>query len=182
MLKLGLKSKFGMALASTALGAALIGGGTFALFTSEATNAGNTFTAGTLEIADVTGGAAFSTTTYFENLAPGDSEESKLKIENTGSLDAWVQIDSDNTKGTGALFEGDNPLTLNLPSNAVYVEAGATVEIPVSYSFPLAAGNEYQGATGQADIKVKAVQVRNNTLDSDNDGSFSDETGPQAWN
>jgi predicted ribosomally synthesized peptide with SipW-like signal peptide len=96
-----LKGKFGLALASTALGAALIGGGTFALFTSETSNEGNTFTAGTLEIQDVTGGSAFSLTQYFQNLAPGDSENGAIKIKNNGTLDAWVKISGVDTDGDG---------------------------------------------------------------------------------
>ncbi|QQE74838.1 SipW-dependent-type signal peptide-containing protein [Brevibacillus composti] len=172
-MKLGLKGKFGMALASTALGAALIGGGTFALFSDTAANEGNTFTAGTLTIEDVTGGAAFDYTVYFDNLAPGDSENEQLTIRNTGSLDAWVAIDTDNTTTTGALFEGDTPLTLTLDGDTVLIPAGGEATFDVSYNFPLEAGNEYQEATGTASIAIKAVQARNNT------NAAGD--GPTAW-
>lgn len=171
MLKLGLKSKFGMALASTALGAALIGGGTFALFTSEATNAGNTFTAGTLTIADVTGGAAFATSVNLANLAPGDHDSKTLTIENTGSLDAWVKIDS--VTKTGDLFGGATPVDITYDQGAVLVPAHTSKAFNVGYSFPLEADNSYQGDTGSVTFNVKAVQARNNTNDAG--------TAPNAW-
>lgn len=167
-----IKKKLGMALATTALGAMLIGGGTFALFTSTASNEGNTFTAGTLTIEDVTGGAAFSQSLYFDNLAPGDSENAALTIRNTGSLDAFVRISGVTT--SGALFEGDYPLTFSYDGATAVIPAGGTETFEISYSFPLEAGNEYQGATGTADINVQAVQVRNN--DANNDGE------PDSWN
>lgn len=175
-----LMKKLGMAMATTALGAMLIGGGTYALFTDTAENEGNTFTAGTLVIEDVTGGAAFSFTQYFNNLAPGDSESATITIKNDGSLAAWVKLDgyTDNGDGEmgneiGDLFDGDYPLTISLDSKFELIPPGESRSFTVSYSFPSDAGDEYQGATGTVDIHVKAVQARNNTK--------PDNSGPISW-
>lgn len=182
---MSIKKKFGMALATTALGAMLIGGGTFALFSGTASNEGNTFTAGTVAISSVTAqGKIFAGDLYFDNLAPGDSGTKTLTIKNNGSLDAWVKLDGythngegtldPNNKKAGDLFIGSNPLTLQLDSKFVRVPAnGGEASFNVSYSFPSAAGNEYQGTSGSATIKVKAVQARNNTN--------ATEDGPISW-
>ncbi|CCQ96160.1 putative Spore coat protein [[Clostridium] ultunense Esp] len=166
-----LKKKLGYALATTALGAMIVAGGTFALFTSEASNEGNTFTAGTVVIQDHTDGAIFDVTQFYDNLAPGDHESATITVSNSGTLDAWVKLD--NADVSGALFEGNHPLVLTLDNSVKRIPAGGSATFTVGYSFPLEAGNEYQGATGEATIHVKAVQARNNT----NEGN----TGPISW-
>lgn len=177
---MNLKKKLALGFASTVLGAALVGGGTFALFTDSAVNEGNTFSAGTVEIEDVTEGASFSTSTFIENLAPGDSEEAVLTIQNNGSLDAWVKVDNietsandDPTDGVGDLFEGDQPVNVQYEEEVVLIPAGETHTFDVGYDFPLAAGNEYQGDSGEVTFNIEAVQARNNTN--------ADETGPNNW-
>ena len=69
----------------------LIGAGTWAYFSDTETSEGNTFTAGTIDIAldgEDNGGVAYATT-YFNvaNMAPGDTETAYLEINNTGTLD-----------------------------------------------------------------------------------------------
>jgi spore coat-associated protein N len=173
-LRMSIKKKLLMATGTMALAAMLVSAGTFALFTSEATNAGNTFTSGTVSIEDVTGGAAFNQTMFFDNLAPGDGESATVTIENNGSLDAWVRIDTSNSVGTGALFEGTHPLAITLDGDVVQIPADGSATFDVSYSFPLAADNSYQEATGSLDINFQAVQVRNNV------NTAGD--GPISWN
>lgn len=162
-----------MAMGTMALAAMLVSAGTFALFTDDATNAGNTFTAGSVVIDDVTGGTAFSTSVLVGNLAPGDTESTTVTIKNNGTLDAWVQIDAANSVGTGALFVGAAPLAVTLDSDVVLIPAGGQAAFDVSYNFPLAADNSYEGATGTIDIAFQAVQARNNT-----NGTS---TGPNNW-
>jgi spore coat-associated protein N len=169
---MNVKKKIGLAMATTALGATLLAGGSFALFTSSASTAGNTFTAGTLTIADFTGGAVFASSQLIGNLAPGDHEDGVLTIKNTGSLDAWVAI-SGVVKSDSQLFWGGNALQITYPNTVVKIAAGATASLPVSYSLPLAAGNEYQNASGTVTFNVAAVQVRNNENDA--------HTGPNSW-
>jgi spore coat-associated protein N len=171
-----MKKKLLMAMGTMALAAMLVSAGTFALFTDDATNAGNTFTAGTVVIDDATiGGAAFvNQTVFFDNLAPGDGESALVTIVNNGTLDAWVRIDTANTVETGALFAAPTPLAVTLDSDVVLISAnGGTATFDVSYDFPLAADNSYQEATGSIDIAFQAVQARNNTL--------ADGSGPVGW-
>lgn len=178
---MSLKKKMGAALATTALGAALIGGGTFALFTADATNAGNEFQATTVAISDATGAGALSATSYIKDLAPGDHEDGVLKVKNDGKTDVWVKIKDISTNkddiannGIGDLFEGAKPLSISYQTTAVKIPKGETKEFTVGYSFPLEAGNEYQGDTGNVTFNIQAVQTRNNT------NAAGD--GPNSWN
>jgi spore coat-associated protein N len=172
------KQLLGAAMA-TAIGAAAIGGGTYALFTDSAANAGNTFTAGTVNIEDVTGGAALSSTTFISNLAPGDAETATLTVENQGSLNAWVKIDGAATSGD--LFGGSNPLTVSYDQGVVLIPAGQSHTFNVGYNLPLAAGNEYQGDQGEVTFDIKAVQSRNNG-DTNNNGVADSGEAPGSWN
>ncbi|PEC20575.1 TasA family protein [Bacillus cereus] len=76
-----LKKKLGMGIASAVLGAALVGGGTFAFFSDKEVS-NNTFAAGTLDLA-----LNPSTVVNVSNLKPGDTIEKEFKLENKGSLD-----------------------------------------------------------------------------------------------
>ncbi|EJS66547.1 cell division protein FtsN [Bacillus cereus] len=76
-----LKKKLGMGIASAVLGAALVGGGTFAFFSDKEVS-NNTFAAGTLDLA-----VNPSTVVNVSNLKPGDTIEKEFKLENKGSLD-----------------------------------------------------------------------------------------------
>jgi spore coat-associated protein N len=182
---MSIKKKMGAALVSTALGAALIGGGTFALFTSTDSNTGNTFTAGTVSI-DADNDAVFaSTDVTFNNMAPGDSGEKTITVTNKGTLDAWVAIDEITTTGLAGspnIF-AEGGLKLTKDSKIVKVAAnGGTATFTVDYEFPSSAGNNFQGAKGTAEIKFKAVQARNNGNDTNNNGVIDDgETAP-SWN
>ncbi|MCA1055231.1 CalY family protein [Rossellomorea aquimaris] len=172
---MGLKKSLGAAALAAGIGAAAIGGGTFALFTDTAANTGNTFTAGTLTLDDVSGGAIVSQAVNFDNLAPGDSGTVSMTVENNGTLDAWVKIDdtATNASKTGDLFGGDTPLSLTLDTDVVRVPAGGQTTFDVDYAFPLGADNSYQGDTGSFEVVVQAVQARNNTNGTD--------TAPNAW-
>ncbi|WP_313430506.1 CalY family protein [Siminovitchia terrae] len=78
---MGMKKRFGKGMMTVALGAALIGGGTYAYFSdTETTN--NTFAAGTLDL-------TLSPTEIInvENIAPGDSFIRDFELGNGGSLD-----------------------------------------------------------------------------------------------
>ncbi|WP_047153173.1 CalY family protein [Aneurinibacillus tyrosinisolvens] len=78
---MSIKSKIGMALATTALGAALIGGGTFAYF-SDSVQTNAAFTAGTLDL-----NAAPTTIIDVNNIKPGDWMNRSFDLKNDGSLD-----------------------------------------------------------------------------------------------
>jgi spore coat-associated protein N len=163
---MGIKKRLAGAALAAGIGVAAISGGTFALFTSSATNDANTFAAGTLTIEDITGGngsAAFTVT----NMAPGDSGNGTVKIKNSGSLDAWVAIDTANDTGDLA-----PALNITADTTAVLIPAGEEADFTVNYDLPLATGNEYQGKSAQLDVVFKAVQAKNNTTNG----------APISWN
>lgn len=89
-MELGIKKQLGMGVLSAALGIALIGGGTYAYFSSsETTN--NTFATGTLDL-------AVEPTTVIEvgDLKPGDWVIRDFELQNNGSLDIEkVYLDTD---------------------------------------------------------------------------------------
>lgn len=202
---MGLKTKLAMGLVASATGAAMMAGGTFALFSATAQNTGNTFTAGTVNVdASNSGSPAFTSTSYnFANMAPGDSGSVQLTVNNTGSLGEWVQISSISTSGN--LFDATNTATdtvnsmtqtandepLSLTANAdlssgqggYYIPAGGSTTITVDYSFPLQADNFYQGQTGTATLNVEAVQADNNTKGGNTaiPSSAGPGVGPTAW-
>jgi predicted ribosomally synthesized peptide with SipW-like signal peptide len=170
----GLKKKLVLAMATTALGATLVAGGTSALFTAAASNTNNSFTAGTVKIGL---DKADTVAKYFtvSNIAPGDSGSSPVIVSNTGSLELRYDIKSLLTGDLAAAQGSDNnPLTVK-----IYSDAGMTQEINpankrvlapttgtdtlyVKWQLPLAAGNGYQGKNATYSIEVNAEQTKNN--------------------
>lgn len=165
-----LKKTMAMAMATTALGATLIAGGSFAIFTSSAQNTGNTFAAGTLkvEIDKPDGKLAVG---YFTivNWAPGDSQIQPVVVSNKGTLD--LRYDLALAVG-GDLGTGAHPLVITAYSDAAgtvplsvtdrVLAVGGSEIVYVKVEFPKDAGNEYQGKKGTASIKVEAEQTKNN--------------------
>jgi spore coat-associated protein N len=80
-MKMSLKKKLGLGVASAALGLSLVGGGTYAYFSDSATETG-TFAAGTLDI-----NTDPSVLVGMDNLKPGDHIYRTFKLKNDGSLD-----------------------------------------------------------------------------------------------
>jgi predicted ribosomally synthesized peptide with SipW-like signal peptide len=178
---MSIKKKIGMGLATVALGAMLIGGGTLAIFTDSATNTSNTFTAGTLDISlDKADG-----TKYFDisNIAPGDSGSTTITVSNDGSLELRYDIATSLTGdlATSVDEDGDTVLdgnqlvvTITDSSNAVVLpgdnnrvlaangQAGDSETFTVSWSLPYNAGNFYQGKNASYAFTVNAEQTRNN--------------------
>jgi spore coat-associated protein N len=83
---MSLKKKLGLGMASAALGLSLVGGGTFAYFSDEAT-IHNGFAAGTLnlEVGNYPG-TTWPINFDLTNLRPGDRVERTFDLKNTGSL------------------------------------------------------------------------------------------------
>lgn len=185
---MSLKRKMGAALLTTAMGAALISAGTFALWTGEAPFEGSNFEPGLLEINSVDGGAAFKTAIHLENLAPGDSETVQVKVKNDGTLNAWIAFDEEQSNASiqGDLFtafEGHNtPLTITYDKSVKLLKPGETTTLDVTYTFPRNAPNHFQRAEyGYIDIFVKAVQSRNNG-DANDNGVIDPGDGVMNWN
>jgi predicted ribosomally synthesized peptide with SipW-like signal peptide len=93
-----------------ALAGALIGGGVYAYFSDTEASAGNTFTAGTLNLVPSTsgtgpaekytvteGGDGVNGKVVFTTLAPGDSGSITWTLENDGNLDGILTMASDVT-------------------------------------------------------------------------------------
>lgn len=100
---MGLKTKIGMAMATSAAGAAMVVGGSFALFSSYAYTDSNTFTAGTVKI-DVPGTFSAGDVTL-SNMAPGDTANTSFTVVNNGSLDEWIALETGpQNVGTPGLF------------------------------------------------------------------------------
>jgi spore coat-associated protein N len=87
---MSIKKKLGLGVGSLALGAALIGGGTFAYFNDTESSTGNTFAAGTIELTpDLPGGAIFNVA----NAKPGATFDTGVgTLKNTGSLPANLSV------------------------------------------------------------------------------------------
>ncbi|MTW87183.1 cell division protein FtsN [Virgibacillus dakarensis] len=87
---MGIKKQLSMGILSAALGISLIGGGTYAYFSSsETTN--NTFAAGTLDLA-----VEPTALIEVENLKPGDWVIRDFELQNNGTLDIEkVTLDTD---------------------------------------------------------------------------------------
>jgi spore coat-associated protein N len=95
-LQMGLKTKLAMAVATSAAGAAMIAGGTFAEFSSQASTTANTFSSGTLQLALNPNGSGWgahdtnvgATWVSPSNWAPGESMEATLQLSDTGTIGA----------------------------------------------------------------------------------------------
>lgn len=159
----------------------MVTAGSFALFSASSTNQNNVFTAGTVTLGAPT---SFTCSVHAGGLAPGDTGACNVGITYTGSLEAWLGVD---VSTSGVLFGGANPMTVTDVKDGAtslstlggtYIigkrNTGDSAAVSVEYSFPLAAGNEYQGQSGAIDLMFHAVQARNNTNGSN--------TGPNAWN
>lgn len=166
---MGVKKKLSMAFVIAALGAMLIGGGTLALFSAEVTNKGNTFTTGTVDISDITGGPA-TVKAQIGELFPGTSGIFPVKIKNVGSLKAFVKLDGFEYERVGlfavdpddAANGDDYSLKLVSQTGIQILEPGDEVDFIVYYELPEEAGDFYAEKTAKFDIVFKAVQYRNN--------------------
>lgn len=164
-----------LSLAAVSALSILVTGASFALFSAQTQNVNNTFTAGTVTLGSVT---PFTCNVATDNMAPGDSGSCNVSVTYTGSLAAWIGVDYSTS---GDLFTGANPMTASFGSYpniaGKYVlgqkNNGESADVTVNYNFPLAAGNEYQGKSGQINLQFHAVQARNNTNSTNN--------GPNAW-
>ena len=144
---MAIASKVALAMASSAVGAAMLAGGSFAWFSSTASSTNNQFTAGTVEVGMNATGNIFSTAAHFNNLAPGDSSTNAgtFTITTTNasnvssSLGEWVGIQNIET---GALFSGSTPLAI---SYTVQVYSGtSTVGSPIQGTVSSASSDTYQ--------------------------------------
>lgn len=174
-----LAKRISLSLLAIAMVSLVVSAASFALFSAQSSNVGNTFTAGT-----VTLGAPMTDLIDVNNIAPGDSGSMNYAIQYTGSLDAWIGID---TTSGGDLFtcDGGGQFTIGLSDGVNAYSAngvdqvvgnyapGDTLNLTVNWALALAAGNDCQGDSANMTLMVKAVQSKNNTNGTN--------TGPNAW-
>jgi len=149
---------------------ALVGGATFAYFTDSATNAENTFTAGTV---DINSAITSAWSSGFGNMAPGDSASATITVTNGGSLELRYDVaqvisgnlfsdlgDAANTPAVVTYTNDGIPFT---PGDNNFVLAPeASDSIVVTVTLPTTADNDYQGVAGNLDLAFNAEQTANN--------------------
>ncbi|MGD6802214.1 TasA family protein [Rossellomorea vietnamensis] len=88
---MGIKKKLGLGVASLAMGAALVGGGTFAYFNDTESSTGNTFAAGTIDLKpELTGSALWN----LPNQQPGATFDTGTQtLSNDGTLPGDLTMD-----------------------------------------------------------------------------------------
>jgi spore coat-associated protein N len=182
---MSIKKKLAMGTASLAIGAALVGGGTFAYFNDVEESNGNTFAAGTIDLApDLNGTALFN----LQNQKPGDPFNGTYTVNNAGSLAIGkVKLTTSYTAAGGAdssdlatqlkitslTFGGQSVdlsaygsevmlselqnATLTLPGG---IPVGGTADLAVVGEFVNTgvAQNEYQGDSVSIDLSLEALQ------------------------
>ncbi|MBT9173545.1 MAG: Spore coat-associated protein N [Syntrophomonadaceae bacterium] len=155
-----MKTKMFMSMLVIALAAALVGGATMALFTDTAANAGNTFTAGTV---DVEVGAVPAVPVAITNMAPGDTYNGSFTVRNAGTLELRYSVSA---AAAGALFGGPTPAVVGGlgDDQNVVLAPGASAAVSFTVALPIGAGNDYQGDVGTVDFTISAVQTANNPL------------------
>lgn len=185
---MSLKKQFALTLASVGLGAALIGGGTFAYFNDTETSNGNTFAAGTIDLRpDLDGSALFT----IADAKPGDTWNVNYTLSNAGSLASNVSVTADYTANGGADNSdigtqlvitnlqfggtavavndgGDGILTLNELDNinvalgALGADGAADDEKAITFTLTFnetnAPQNEYQGDSASVNLVFEARQ------------------------
>lgn len=109
---MSLKKRIVSSIATLALGAALIGGGTFAYFSDTATSAGNTFATGTIDIQTKFAPVPFNVTAA----KPGTTFGANFTVQNTGTLAANASLKFDYTNTDGATDGSDLGTVLEITS------------------------------------------------------------------
>ena len=144
--------------------AAIAGGATWAYFTDSKTVNNNTFSTGTVKISveNPNGTLPFKVT----GMAPGDSEELRIDIENTGSLDvtlsgnatgAWDGIGGDAfIDAEYKYWNGSGWVDFTNPNPEL--KSGKTLKVKVILTFDSNADNTYQNKTFRASFNVDAEQ------------------------
>lgn len=171
---MGIKKQIGMGVMSAALGLSLIGGGTYAYFSSsETTN--NTFAAGTLDL-------SINPTTIIEvgELQPGDSVTRDFELGNNGSLDiervtldtdySVIDANGDNTEDFGSHIEVEFLYNASKADEVIFETTLAELkdmepEAVNEHIFYPMLGEEGLPADGEADDLV----VKFNFINSDED-------------
>jgi hypothetical protein len=138
-----------------ALAAAGVGGAAFASFTASTDAAQNTVSSGTVSFADITtDGKGQRLTVGAKDLAPGDSLQRAVTIQNTGSVDMLDSIALTTAAATSSLLDTDTKDGLQLEIETCSVPWTET-DAPYTYTC--------SGTTASV-LKSAAVIGANRTL------------------
>jgi len=182
-------SRILLSAASIAAAGALIIGATFAYFSDTETSAGNTFTAGTLEI-DITDqnvDTPFASEAIISNWAPGETTNVNFDVKNTGSLPVYLRAAATGSWSDGGdatlvkvtlaeYWDGDSWETFASNSGGltgwVYYSLNGTdsnwftvagnggrAQIRLTVLFDPSANSTYEGKTFTANLTAQARQT-----------------------
>lgn len=146
----------------------LIGGAAFAAFTATATNTGNVFSTGTLNLTTNLS-SGFIT---MGNMKPGDTVNATLNVTNPGTLNETYNITGNVTGGTPLIddlklqvLNGATPMygpgTINglSPSAGQFgLTANTTSTLTFIVALPTGTPNDAQGQTANATFTFNGVQ------------------------
>lgn len=166
-----MKSRMFMSFLVIALAAALVGGATMAWFTSTATNEGNTFSAGTLEVAlqDDSGDPWQGPAYDVAGIAPGWSGgESTFVVKNTGTLALKYR-----GQFTANVSEEPNDIALYNAMMVKYSKDGGDTWTEASLSSLVAAGFTGNLAPGASDSVIIEPFLPTATGNAAQGGSFT---------
>lgn len=154
-----MRTKIASSFIIMALVCALVGGATFALFTSTATNAGNTFSAGTVVVS--AGEANFTDSVAIGNMAPGDVKTGSFVVHNGGTLAQWFKVTA---QPSGDLFNTSvmDQAAVVVFAPITWTQLAAGADATVNYTVALPIGATTQGKSGALNFKVDAEQYANN--------------------
>jgi predicted ribosomally synthesized peptide with SipW-like signal peptide len=163
------------------LSAFLMGSATMAWFTSSTQVAGNTITAGTIEI----GAERSAWTASYNNMAPGEKVETTLTVRNSGTLTMKYRMygkvvteQSDATLAHTLKVSIVDPVTNNTVRNEIFLDeftvanavvrdgtlvvpAGGSQELKVIVHLPNSAGNNVAGKKVTVQFLFDATQPEN---------------------
>lgn len=150
--------------------AAAIAVGSTAVFTSSDANAGNLFASGNLQVSSEDGAILSA-----QNMAPGDTVNGNVRVENTGSVSGTFSLTSEDLTNSGGAPPLADVLTLRIDApgpSVIYngpLTNGIDEQLPPSwdagdqrtYDFRVTmdqgAGNEYQNKSSEITFRWNAV-------------------------
>ena len=179
--------KFLIALLGVLLVAALAGAGTFAYFSDTETSSGNTFTAGTLDLAVGDENPNNSPDFTIGDVKPGDSGTITYTLTNIGTIDGYLDLsginvtdgpgptpESEPTPDNGELSANIN-VTVTLGTSVLYtgalngiaasydadvaLAASESTTLTIDWAVPEDAGNDIQGDVTTVGLTVELDQT-----------------------
>jgi len=153
-----------------AVTAVMVGGASLAIFTDSASNTGNTFATGTVDIA-LSPASALVT---HGNMAPGDSVSGDLTVTNSGSLELRYAMTT--TGDDASTLDEQLECTIKDSSDTVLytgplsgaqlgdrvLDSGDSEVLTFIVELPLDTDNDYQGQSCTVSFDFAAEQTANN--------------------